>query len=78
MSIGKIIENKRDQLGLTIEDVRYKTRISATTISNLEAWKPGYNPRLKTVMTICKFLGIEPGFLLAEYDDADVKKLKVA
>ena len=65
--VGKIIKDKRDEKGLSQDELSKRTKIDRSYISQLERGLK--NPTLFVIFQICEVLGTDPECFIA-----DVKK----
>lgn len=67
MSIGTIIENRRKELGLTLEEVGNAVGVSKSTVKK---WETGYisNMRRDRINALAKILQLNPNVLIDETD----------
>ena len=65
--VGKIIKNKREEKGLSQDELSKRTKIDRSYISQLERGLK--NPTLFIIFQICDMLGTDPECFIA-----DVKK----
>ena len=64
MSLGEIIRNKREELGLTLDDVSTKVKFSKPYLSTIETSKVKHPPSDELLRKLEKTLGFETGLLL--------------
>lgn len=64
MSLGQIIRQKREQLGLTLDDVSHRVRFSKPYLSTIETAKVKNPPSDQLLKKLEKVLEFEPGLLL--------------
>lgn len=64
MSLGQIIRNKREELGLTLDEVSGKVGFSKPYLSTIETGKVNNPPSDELLKKLEKVLGFEPGLLL--------------
>jgi transcriptional regulator with XRE-family HTH domain len=60
--LGADIRKVRNAKGLTLEDLAHRSGLHRTAIQKIESGK--HEPRAKTVMSLAKGLGVEPGALM--------------
>jgi repressor LexA len=64
MSLGEILRNKREELGLTLDEVSGKVGFSKPYLSTIETGKVNNPPSDELLKKLEKVLGFEPGLLL--------------
>lgn len=64
MSLGEILRNKREELGLTLDEVSGKVGFSKPYLSTIETGKVSNPPSDELLKKLEKVLGFEPGLLL--------------
>ena len=67
MSFGRTIRRKREALGLTLEELAERCRLSPNYIGTIENDKR--DPSLSTVLALAKALRVPPGDLLGGVHD---------
>lgn len=60
--LGADIRKVRNSKGLTLEDLAHRSGLDRTAIQKIESGR--HEPRAKTVMSLAKGLGVEPGALM--------------
>ena len=91
MSLGEIIRNKREELGLTLDEVGSRIGFSKPYLSTIETGKVSNPPSDELVQKLEKVLGFDPGVLLylahmerlpadirqrVENNEAEIEKLR--
>jgi repressor LexA len=78
MSLGEIIRNKREELGLTLDEVSTKVKFSKPYLSTIETGKVKHPPSDELLRKLEKALGFETGVLLhiahKERSPTDIKE----
>ncbi len=64
MSLGEILRNKREELGLTLDEVSSKVDFSKPYLSTIETGKVKNPPSDELLVKLEEVLGFEPGLLL--------------
>ena len=64
MSLGEIIRNKREELGLTLDEVGSRIGFSKPYLSTIETGKVNNPPSDELLQKLERVLGFEPGILL--------------
>ena len=64
MSLGEIIRNKREELGLTLDEVGSRIGFSKPYLSTIETGKVNNPPSDELLQKLERALGFEPGILL--------------
>ena len=64
MSLGEIIRNKREELGLTLDEVGSRIGFSKPYLSTIETGKVNNPPSDELLQKLEKVLGFEAGILL--------------
>ena len=70
---GGLLRARRQQLGLTVEELCSLSKVSYATVMQLESG--AQRPSIGTLEKLCRALGCKPGVLFSgeEGDDADVR-----
>jgi repressor LexA len=91
MSLGEIIRNKREELGLTLDEVGSRIGFSKPYLSTIETGRVNNPPSDELLQKLEKVLGFEPGVLLylahmerlpadirqrVENNEAEIEKLR--
>jgi len=74
VDIGKIIKNRRGELGLTLEQVGKAVGVGKSTVKK---WESGFiaNMRRDKIAKLAEVLQIDPFVLISEAMEEDIKKL---